>query len=56
MEVGGSPVPTLVLICFAAMILWGRFGTLKTWLGERATPAVPAAISESDVTSPSHAQ
>ena len=26
---GGSPVPALVLLCFAAIILWGRFGTLK---------------------------
>ena len=25
--IGGSPVPALVLLCFAAIILWGRFGT-----------------------------
>ena len=31
--IGGSPVPALVLSCFAAIILWGRFGTLKAWLG-----------------------
>jgi putative oxidoreductase len=30
---GGSPVPALVLGCFAALVLWGRFGTLKAWLG-----------------------
>ena len=27
--IGGSPVPALVLLCFAAIILWGRFKTLK---------------------------
>jgi hypothetical protein len=27
--IGGSPVPALVLLCFAAIILRGRFGTLK---------------------------
>jgi hypothetical protein len=41
--IGGSPVPALVLSCFAAIILWGRFGTLKAWLGKLLTPAVPAA-------------
>jgi DoxX-like family len=30
---GGSPVPALVLGVFAALILWGRFGTVKAWLG-----------------------
>src|SRR4051812_35319331 len=25
--VGGSPVPALVLLCFAGIILWGRTGT-----------------------------
>jgi len=29
MLIGGSPLPALVLACFAAIILWGRFGTLK---------------------------
>jgi uncharacterized membrane protein YphA (DoxX/SURF4 family) len=29
---GGSPVPALVLGCFAAIILWGRLPTVKTWL------------------------
>ena len=27
--IGGSSVAALVLLCFAAIILWGRFGTLK---------------------------
>jgi uncharacterized membrane protein YphA (DoxX/SURF4 family)/quercetin dioxygenase-like cupin family protein len=33
--VGGSPAAALVLGCFAAIILWGRFGTLKAWLRNR---------------------
>jgi putative oxidoreductase len=35
---GGSPVPALVLGALAAVILWGRFATLKSWWGllERA--------------------
>ena len=28
---GGSAVPALVLGCFAALILWGRFATVKAW-------------------------
>ena len=32
--IGGSPVAALVLLCFAAIILWGRFGTLKSWHGK----------------------
>ena len=31
--IGGSPAPALVLLCFAAIILWRRFGTLKALLG-----------------------
>jgi putative oxidoreductase len=31
--VGGSAVPALVLGCLAALILWGRFATVKAWLG-----------------------
>jgi len=27
--IGGSPVAALVLLCFAAIILWGRYKTLK---------------------------
>lgn len=49
--IGGSPLPALVLACFAAIILWGRFGTLKTLLGE--LPA-PEAKPRSAVTSPSN--
>ncbi len=41
--IGGSPVPALVLGCFAAIILWGWFGSLKTWLGNFPAPAGPAA-------------
>ena len=41
--IGGSPVAPLVLLCFAGIILWGRFGTLKAWLGKLFAPAVPAA-------------
>jgi putative oxidoreductase len=52
--IGGSPVPALVLLCFAAIILWGRFGTLKAWLGKLSAPTVPAAQPGNTVTSPSH--
>ncbi len=33
--IGGSPVPALVLGCFAAIIFWGRCGALKAWLARR---------------------
>ena len=52
--IGGSPVAALVLLCFAAIILWGRFGTLKAWLDRLPAPAVPAAQSGNPVASPSH--
>ena len=29
--IGGSPVPALVLSCFAAIILWGRFKSGRDW-------------------------
>jgi putative oxidoreductase len=54
--IGGSPVPALVLSCFAATILWGRFGTLKTWFGELPAPVMPAPKRGETVTSPSHAR
>ena len=54
--IGGSPVAALVLLCFAAIILWGRFGTLKAWLGRLPAPAVPAAQTGNAVASPSHAR
>ena len=54
--IGGSPVPALVLSCFAAIILWGRFGTLKAWLGKLSAPAVPAPKPGDAVTSPSLAR
>lgn len=43
--IGGSPVPALVLQCFAAIILWGRFETLKACLGKLTAPTVRAANS-----------
>ena len=36
--IGGSPVAALVLLCFAAIILWGRFGTLKALFGKLPAP------------------
>jgi hypothetical protein len=54
--IGGSPVPALVLSCLAAIILWGRLGTLKAWLGRLPAPAVPAAKPGNAWTSPSHAR
>ena len=54
--IGGSPVPALVLGCFAAIILWGRFGSLKTWLGNLPAPAGPAAEPGSVATTRSHAR
>ena len=53
---GGSPVPALVLGCFTAIILWGRFGIVKAWLGKLHAPAVPAAQPGNAVASPSHAR
>ena len=53
--IGGSPVPALVLGCFAVIILSGRFGTLKALLGKLPAPAVPAAKPADAVTGPSHA-
>jgi putative oxidoreductase len=32
-KIGGSPVPAIVLGCFAAIILWGRFDLLKALVG-----------------------
>src|SRR5579872_1729959 len=40
--IGGSPVPALVLLCFAAIILSGRFGTLKALFRKLPAPVVPA--------------
>jgi uncharacterized membrane protein YphA (DoxX/SURF4 family) len=52
--IGGSPAPALVLLCFAAIILWGRLGTLKAWLGKLSAPAVSATKLGNAVTSPSN--
>ena len=40
---GGSPLPALVLACLAAIIMWGRFGTLKVGLGKLPVLASRAA-------------
>jgi hypothetical protein len=54
--IGGSPLPALVLVCFAAIILWGRSGTLKAWLGRLPAPAVHAAKPGNAATGPSPAR
>jgi tetrahydromethanopterin S-methyltransferase subunit E len=41
--IGGSPVAALVLGCFAAIILFGRFATLREFLSKVLTPVVTAA-------------
>ena len=41
--IGGSPVAALVLGCFAAIILSGRFATLKAFLSKLPAPVVTAA-------------
>ena len=41
LKLGGSPLPAIVLGGFAGIILWGRRGTLRTWLGKPSTPAAP---------------
>src|SRR5580692_12209122 len=43
-KIGGSPVRAIVLGCFAAIILWGRFDSLKTLAGRSSAPANDAAI------------
>jgi hypothetical protein len=40
---GGSPVPALVLGCLAGLVLWGRFATVKEWLGRRSPRSESAA-------------
>jgi putative oxidoreductase len=39
-KIGGSPAPAIVLGCFAAIILWGRFDSLKTLPGKSSAPAI----------------
>jgi putative oxidoreductase len=41
---GGSPVAALVLGCFAALILWGRFATVRAWVAFARTPRAPVEI------------
>jgi putative oxidoreductase len=48
--IGGSPVPALVLLCLAAIILWGRFETVKAWLGKLPALGVRNAKPENAVT------
>jgi len=47
--VGGSPVTALVLGCFAAIILLGRFATVKAWLDEPSARAEPAVAQGGQV-------
>lgn len=47
-QLGGSPVPALVLGCFAAIILWGRFAIVKAWLVK--LPASAAFMPKSSQT------
>jgi hypothetical protein len=54
--IGGSPVPALVLLCFAAIILSSRFGTLKALLRKLPAPVVTAPQPGNAVTSSSHAR
>ena len=54
--IGGSPLAALVLGLLAALILWGRIGTVRAWLDKLSAPAVPAAEPGNAGTSPSHAQ
>jgi putative oxidoreductase len=54
--IGGAPLAALVLLCFAAIILGGRWGILNSWLGKLPAPAVPAAEPGNAVKSPSHAR
>ena len=39
-KIGGSPAPAIVLGCLAAIILWGRFGSLKALLGQPSAQAI----------------
>jgi putative oxidoreductase len=48
--IGGSPVPALVLGCFAALILWGRFGAVRALLGTLSAPTLDAAQPRSVAT------
>ena len=54
--IGGSPVPALILACFAAVILWGRFSALKSLFGKLILPAAPASKPRNAVTTRSHAK
>jgi hypothetical protein len=54
--IGGSPVAALVLLCFVAIILWGRFQALKALLGKLPISGLFAAKSGNAGTDPSHAQ
>ena len=53
--IGGSPVPALVLLCFATIILSGRFGSLRALLHKLSAPAATAQASKR-ATSSSQAQ
>jgi uncharacterized membrane protein YphA (DoxX/SURF4 family) len=49
-KIGGSPAPAIVLGCFAAIILWGRFGSLKALLGQASAQATDTAKSVGEET------
>ena len=54
--IGGSPVPALVLLCFASIILLGRVDALKSLLSRITAFDPRASESGKTVTSPSSAQ
>jgi hypothetical protein len=54
--IGGSPTAALVLLCFAAIILWGRFENVKALLGKLSTLGSSALKPWDAVTSLSHAR
>jgi|HubBroStandDraft_1064217.scaffolds.fasta_scaffold329418_2 putative oxidoreductase len=49
-KIGGSPVPAIVLGCFAAITLWGRFDSLKTLVGKLSAHPNDAVKPVSEVT------
>ena len=51
-KIGGSPAPAIVLGGFAAIILWGRFDSLKALLGKSAVQAIDTVTSVSEETTP----
>ncbi len=54
--IGGSPVAPLVLLCFASIILWGRFETLQTLLSRITAFDIRTSGTGTTATSPSNAR